>query len=131
MVEVAHVKDRPSVGWNINSAHSKFICSLLFKANRHHHAGQFSEQFFTLRSLRDHINHDLSKTNKKGLGEREEMDELEKEVDVATINLRKNLTRENKEKQCQSIRKYLQRVMDLLLRLGYLPKKESKTEVHL
>jgi len=125
MPEVAG-RERPGVGWNINSQHSKLIFALLVRSNRLHLAGMFKDQYFHLRSLRDHINHDLSKA------ERTELDELERDVDGNAIALRKdqnNLT--IKEAFCQSIRIYLQKIMDMLLKLGYLPKKESKTDVGL
>lgn len=125
MADVAG-RDRPSVGWNINSQHSKFVCMLLFRANRLYLMGMFKDQYFHLRSLRDHINHDLSKT------ERDDFDNLENEVDKNSIKLKKDPTNfAAKEAHCQSIRRYLQKLMDMLLKLGYLPKKESKTDVGL
>jgi len=119
-------RDRPGVGWNLNSSHSKLIFMLLVRANKLHLEGMFREQYFHLRSLRDHINHDL---NSK---ERISFNEIEKEVDRNAVLLRKNPgNQEIREAHCQSVRKYLQETMDILLRLGYLPKKESKTDVGL
>ena len=125
MVEVGG-RDRPGVGWNINSQHSKLIFALLVRSNRLHLMGLFKDQYFHLRSLRDHINHDLAKA------ERVELDGLEKDVDQSAIHLRRDPSNLSvKEEHCQSIRRYLQKIMDMLLKLGYLPKKESKTDVGL
>jgi len=118
-------RERQGVGWNINSKHSELIFGLLIRANKFHLGGMFNDQYFNLRSLRDHINHDLKET------ERDELDILERNVDRCFSQYKRIQTTELKEAHCQSVRKYLQKIMDTLLKLGYLPKKESKTDVGL
>ena len=116
---------RTQVGWNINSAHSQFISQLLIKANNLHLQGLFHDWYWHFSALRDNINHELKKD------ERDELNKLEKSIDVAANNLTKSKSRADRIKYHNEIREYTWRILDLMKNLGYLPSKEDKTKVHL
>ncbi|GAG76273.1 unnamed protein product [marine sediment metagenome] len=91
MAEEDKKEQRKQIAWNILSSQARLITHLRTKAINAFLAGQIKDWFWFLNSIREAINCDLEKA------EREELDDVEKEIIEKLTKRLKSILDEKKE----------------------------------
>jgi hypothetical protein len=126
---------RGEISWNIIAEQTRFIAELLQKGTNYYLSGNIGQWFNILTAIRENVNYDLKK---------EEEDELNKiEIQcwayqtswnayLKNVKDGKNTSDDINSKKkiyVMNVRQYSRRLLKILNKLGYFPKKEDRTKL--